>query len=581
MKSINLNVFFELWNFLNLGRKSQLIMLLLLSLFAVISEMLSLGSIVPFLAVIVDTGMVFNHPDMQVIINFFDINSLEETRLFVTTAFIFFAIVASAIKLLFFYLMTNITFGIGVDLSVEVLNKSIHQSYSVQISRNSSEIISVITRKIEMVVGHVLMPLLTLLSSTSIIIGIVAVMLYIDTILTVLIFCSLAFIYLSLSYVVKNNLNKNSEHISVSDIKVIKTLQESFGSIRDVILSKKQSYFLHIFKDSQEQLKNAQAQNYFISNSPRYIIEGLGVVLIAVVSYMMSTDPEYIDIIIPTIGALALGLQRLLPLAQSVYSSISNLYGSYDSFNEVMGFLQQKMLVEDHKGLVHFEKKITLKDVSFRYSSDSPWVLRNVNITINKGMCIGVVGSTGGGKSTLVDIIMGLLQVTEGSLIVDKTIVTSKNNQGWQKNITHIPQHVYLTDGTIVDNIAFGEDSDSIDFPRIQKAAYQANILDLIESWPNKYQTIVGENGIFLSGGQRQRIGIARALYNNFNIIVLDEATSSLDNETERVVIKNIEKLKHNTTIIMIAHRLSTLEKCDLILSLNHGKIKQEKVKIQ
>jgi ATP-binding cassette, subfamily B, bacterial PglK len=573
---MNLKHFISLWKFITTSRKMQLIALLLLSMFSVVAEMVSLGSVIPFLAVMIDYNLVLKHEDAQVLLIFFDVNSPEKVRLVVAIIFIFLTIVASIIKLSFFYLTTSVTFKIGIDLSRKVLKNVIYQPYEIQISSSSSEVISVITRKIEIIVGHVLIPILTLISSVLVIIGLTIVMLYVDAKLATILFLSLGFIYVSVSYYVKKSLNKNSECISVNDTKVIKTLQESFGSVRDVIINNKQKYFLNKFTNSQKLLKNAQAQNYFIGNSPRYIVEALGMTLIAWISYTMTNNVEYTNIIIPTIGVLALGLQRLLPLAQSIYSSIANLSGSYSSFSEVIGFLQQDSQIRRSECLLPFENEIILKKLGFKYltgGGGNSWIFRDVDIHIKKGACVGIVGPTGSGKSTFIDILMGLIHVSEGSLIVDKTIITPENSQCWQKNIAHIPQSVYLVDGDIVANIAFGVDIEQVDLERVRKAAYQANILELIESWPDKYHTKIGENGVFLSGGQKQRISIARALYNEFCIIVLDEATSALDSKTEKEIIKNIGELS-DTTVIIISHRPETLKKCDLVLNIEKGRVR-------
>jgi ATP-binding cassette subfamily B protein len=214
-----------------------------------------------------------------------------------------------------------------------------------------------------------------------------------------------------------------------------------------------------------------------------------------------------------------------------------------------------------------------LEQVVFRYAPDAPLVLQNLNLTIPKGSRVGFVGSTGSGKSTLIDIIMALLDPIEGSLMVDDVPINSNNSRSWQSHIAHVPQTIFLADSTIAENIALGIMSRNVDLERVRKAAQQAQIADIIESWDKKYDTIVGERGIRLSGGQRQRIGIARALYKQADVIVFDEATSALDNDTERTVMKAINSISKEITLLIIAHRLTTLKDCDQIIELSDGQV--------
>ena len=222
-----------------------------------------------------------------------------------------------------------------------------------------------------------------------------------------------------------------------------------------------------------------------------------------------------------------------------------------------------------------FRQSIRLNQVSFRYSNQAPWIIRELDITIKKGSRVGIVGATGGGKSTLLDIVMGLLSPTEGRIEVDGQTIDAMNQRAWQLHIAHVPQAIFLADSSIAENIAFGVTKDNIDFERVKLAAQQAQIADVIEAWPSRYQTFVGERGIRLSGGQRQRIAIARALYKQADVIIFDEATSALDNETEYAVMQAIDSLSNDLTIIIIAHRLTTLKNCTHVVELGDGSVKR------
>jgi ATP-binding cassette subfamily B protein len=265
----------------------------------------------------------------------------------------------------------------------------------------------------------------------------------------------------------------------------------------------------------------------------------------------------------------------LLPVSNQAYSAWSNIQGAQASIQDVLELLDQPMPVDEllNDKPINFSDEIILNKIGFRYSLDAPFVFENIYLKFAKGSRVGIVGSTGAGKSTLIDIFMGLLMTTVGTLEVDGVAITQLNCRSWQSLVAHVPQAIFLADSTIEENIAFGVSKDQIDYGRVTKAAIQAQLHQVIAGWENGYKTIVGERGVRLSGGQRQRIGIARALYKNASIIVFDEATSALDAETEGAVMNAIDALDHDLTVLIIAHRVSTLKNCSSIIQLGNGKI--------
>jgi len=300
-------------------------------------------------------------------------------------------------------------------------------------------------------------------------------------------------------------------------------------------------------------------------------MESMGTVLIAGLAYVLSQRPDGITSAIPILAALALGLQRLLPALQQAYNSWSLMQGAHASLQDALDLLDQPMLQnmgEEKTALLSFENDISLKKVSFRYNRESPWIFEGVDLKIKKGSRVGFIGGTGSGKSTMIDIIMGLLDPVHGALEIDGQKISSENRRAWQSRIAHVPQTVFLTDNSIEENIAFGIPREKISYERIKLAAEQAQLAETIERWPEGYRTVVGERGIQLSGGQRQRIGIARALYKRADVIVFDEATSALDTETEMAVMLAIESLSQDITILIIAHRLNTLKNCHKIVEV-------------
>jgi ATP-binding cassette subfamily B protein len=305
-------------------------------------------------------------------------------------------------------------------------------------------------------------------------------------------------------------------------------------------------------------------------------MEVIGVILIAGLAYSMSQGKDGLTTAIPTLGALALGAQRLLPALHQAYNSYSDIKGTHASFIDVLDLLEQPLpdYVEQPLPVpITFEKEICLSNLSFYYSNESPIVLDKTNLSIPKGARIGFIGTTGSGKSTLLDIIMGLLQSSVGELLIDSTPITTQNRRSWQAHIAHVPQNIYLSDSTIEENIAFGVHQEKIDHTRVEQVARQTQIHHLIVGWKDGYQTRVGERGARLSGGQRQRIGIARALYKQADVLIFDEATSALDNETERAVMEAIGNIGREITILIVAHRLTTLQGCDQIYLLDKGKV--------
>jgi ATP-binding cassette subfamily B protein len=409
---------------------------------------------------------------------------------------------------------------------------------------------------------------------TFILIALIAV----DPTIALIAFCGFGVIYGLVIYLTRRRLLINSQVVAIESTKVIKSLQEGLGGIRDVLIDGTQSTYCTIYNEADLLLRRAQGNNMFISSSPRYFMEALGVVLIATLAYSLAQQSDGIAKAIPILGALALGAQRLLPVLQQAYFSWSSIQGAQVSLKDVLSLLDQPLpnyVYQTNNHSMSFNHFIGLKKIDFRYSPQSPYVLKDIDLKIAKGSRVGFIGATGSGKSTLLDMVMGLLYPTNGSMEIDNQEVTAGNYRKWQEHIAHVPQAIFLADSSIEENIAFGVPTDQIDHHRVKQAARQAQIADTIESWPDQYQTFVGERGIRLSGGQRQRIGIARALYKQADVIIFDEATSALDNETESAVMQAIEGLSKDLTLLIIAHRLSTLKNCTQIVELADGGIKR------
>ncbi|MFA5824692.1 MAG: ABC transporter ATP-binding protein [Gallionellaceae bacterium] len=566
----------RLWRHINPRRRGQFAFLLVLMVFASFAEILSIGAVLPFLGVLTAPGRVFEHPSAQPFIQALGLNSPDQLLLPLTIVFGLAALMAGAMRLLLLWASTRISFATGADLSIDIYRRTLYQPYAVHVARNSSEVINGISSKANAVIYGVIAPAMSLISSGVMLCAILIALLSVSPFIALVAFGGFGVIYASIIRITRKRVLINSQRMARESSNVIKSLQEGLGGIRDVLIDGSQDTYCQIYRNADHPVRHAQGSNVFISQSPRYGMEALGMSLIAALAYSLAKQPDGIASAIPILGAFALGAQRLLPALQLVYGSWVNIKGSQASLQDALDLLDQPLpdyADQPAPQPLPFSQSICLNKISFRYASDAPWVLNNINFTIAKGSRIGFIGTTGSGKSTLLDIVMGLLQATQGTLEIDDQSITIENQRAWQAHIAHVPQAIFLADSSIEENIAFGIPKDRIDHERVKQAARQAQIADIIESWPKQYQTFVGERGIRLSGGQRQRIGIARALYKQADVIIFDEATSALDNETELAVMQAIEGLSKDLTILIIAHRLTTLKNCTQIVELGGGGI--------
>ncbi len=567
----------NLWEHISPRRKKQFFLLTVLIVVASLTEIISIGAVLPFLAALTDPDKVFQLPLAQPLIQALNITSSNQLLLPLTIAFGFAAILAGVMRLLLLWTSTRLSFATGADLSYDIYLRTLHQDYEVHIARNSSIVIDGILNKPSIVIYEIVMPILNFISSLIMLIVILIGLVFVDAATAAISFSGFGIIYIVVVLISRNRLQINSESIARESSSVIKSLQEGLGGIRDVLIDGSQKTYLRIFQGSDSQLRRAQGDNAFITAGPRFAIEALGMLLIAVLAYYLSQQMDGFSKAIPILGAFALGAQRLFPNLQQVYASWAKIKGGQASLKDALYLLNQPMpkQVDEFVKPMAFHSAIHLDHLSFRYQTDAPWVLRNINLTIPKGSRIGFIGTTGCGKSTLLDIVMGLLKPIEGALKVDDTSIDVVNRRAWQANIAHVPQTIFLADSTIAENIAFGVPKDQIDLDRVRQAAAQAQVAQIIEAWPEQYNSFVGERGVRLSGGQRQRIGIARALYKKADVIIFDEATSALDNETEESVIEAIENLRSDITILIIAHRLTTLRNCTQIIELGNQGIQR------
>lgn len=539
------------------------------------SEVISLGAVLPFIGILTAPEKVFNNAFVKSICDSFGITSANELVLPLTVIFVCAALLAGGTRLLMLWVSTRLSNAIGADLSIEIYKRTLYQQYKVHVARNSSEVINGISSKSWITVA-VLQSLLSAVSSILLSVALVITLISIDPLVILVATIIFGVCYGAVTWAARRRLQVNSQRIARESTQVIKALQEGLGGIRDVLLNGSQPVYCDIYQRADLPYRRANASNSFIAVSPRFVMEAVGMVLIGVLAYGISLKAGGISSALPMLGAIALGAQRILPMLQLAYASWASIAGYQDSLADTINLLEQPLPLEvdfPEPEPLDFKNSINFESVRFRYLSDGPWVLDGVSFNIPKGSRVGFVGVTGSGKTTLLDLLMGLLDPTEGQILVDGFPTIGDRRRSWQRAIAHVPQSIFLADVTIAENIAFGVPRKAIDMDRVRQAAQQAQIAKFIESRRNGYNEFVGERGIRLSGGQRQRIGIARALYKQASLLVFDEATSSLDNATEQAVMESIENLNQDLTILIIAHRLTTVQRCDEIIELKHGQV--------
>jgi ATP-binding cassette subfamily B protein len=573
-----LSIIGRLYFFISPRRRLQFLSLIGLTLITSASEVISLGAVVPFVGILTSPSKIFSYPFASSIAYLFGVHDGSELIAPIALLFIFAAIFAAILRVLMLFFSIRLSNAISADLSVEMYRRTLYQPYSVHVSRSSGEIVSAITQKVN-TATTALNSLVTVITSAILFISILATLLFIDPLVAGFSLGAFGGLYALIAYTTKRRLRNNSKIIADQQTHVIRSLQEGLGGIRDILLDGLQNAYSGFYRTSILSLQKATGENQFITLAPRYVMEALGMGLVGAFALYINSKSDDIQMALPIFAALALGAQRLLPILQQLYGNLTFIFGSRSSLEDVLGLLEQPMINSIDANVSRIEKltgSIQIDRMSFRYGDGDSWILSDVSLFIPKGSFVGIVGATGSGKSTLLDLLMGLLTPSMGKILVGGISIGDVGSGVWQKLVAHVPQTIYLADSTIAENIAFGEAVANINMQKVLWAAQRAQLSDYIESQPEGYKSLVGERGVRLSGGQRQRIGIARALYKLTPFLVLDEATSALDGKTEHAILSTLESLKGNLTVIMVAHRLSTIKNCDLIVELENGRIKAQ-----
>jgi ATP-binding cassette subfamily B protein len=540
-----------------------------------LAEVISLAALLPLLAIMIDPESILNYSYINKISVFFNLEIQQQIGLWILITFIFLVIGSAAYRIFLLWVMMKVSFGCGSDLCIKAYEIILHLPYIKHIESNSSQTIVNISGK---VAGgsSVIQQTLLLLNALVLSLAIMTAMFIVSPLITTISSLVLGGIYICLSKITNHRLQSNGIEISKQSEKILKSLQEGLGAIRDILIDKSQSIFVNSYEKADSAVRRAERNNNLISAAPRVIVETTAIILITTVAYQLNRHDGTLINMLPVLGMLVLAAQRLLPNMQQIYAAWAFITGMRQALVDALIILDQKVILIKNNNLkssFEFRKNIELHSISYKYSKYAPLILSNVTLTIQKGSTIGIVGETGSGKSTFLDILMGLIPPSSGKLLIDGNTIDKSNIEDWQKIITHVPQNIYLIDASLAENIALGINIDDIDMEKIKNAAKKANLHNFVLTLKDGYATDVGERGARLSGGQRQRIGIARALYKEAKVLFLDEATSALDESTEASVMEAIENMRKEMTIIISAHRFSILKKCDHIFKIDNGSI--------
>ncbi len=576
----------KIFNLLSTDEKKRAGILMVLILIMSIFDMLGIVSIYPFLVVLSNPELIQTNNVLRSIFEFSSVFGVYNNQQFLfylgIVVFIVF-VVSLTFKASTHYFLVRFVLMREYSIARRLVEIYLLQPYSWFLNKHSADLGKNILSEVNNVTDRVLAPFINLIAQAVIIILILSILLFINAKIALISFSIFGFSY----FIIYMIMNKKLKNIGTSNIERNKeravVLLEAFGAIKEVKMAGLEQTFIKRYDYPAVLYAKGYSLATIISQIPRFAMEGLGFGSLLIVVLYLMTLVENFSIILPILSVYAFAAYRILPAIQQLYTSVTTIRYSQSAIDLLykdmniknnLNHVNQDFKFESNNDRIRLEKEIKILNLKYKYPSSDSLIFNNLDISIKANTTVAFVGKTGSGKTTLIDLIIGLLRPNEGKIIIDDEEINDLNVRNWQKTISYVPQQVYVSDDSIKNNIAFGLDEEQIDFDAVERAAKVANIHDfIVNEMSNGYETKVGERGIRLSGGQRQRIGIARAIYFNPDVLVLDEATSALDNITERMVMEDLKNLNNRMTIIIIAHRLNTVRQCDEIHVLKDGKI--------
>ena len=577
-----MNTIKKIFNLLTSHEKKQAFTLLILILFMALLDMLGVASILPFIAVLTNPQLIETNVILSALYqgsNMIGVNN-QMQFLFLLGVLVFLLLIIS-LSVRAFTQYAQIRFSLMREYSIgkRLIESYLNQPYAWFLNRHSADLGKTILSEVSTIVNQTIVSMASLVAHSAVAIALLILLILTDPMLALSVGIALIISYVVIFILVKKILSRiGSERIKANEDRFI-AITEAFGAAKEIKLGGLEHVYINRFTIPAQIYANSQSLALVLSHIPRFFIEGIafgGMILLILL--MMSDGSEFTNII-PIIALYAFAGYRLIPALQNIYYSLAQIRFSkaaLDSLHNDLISLKFERVLENVEPMI-LKKSITFNNIHYNYPNNKHTALKNISFEISAFDKVGFVGSTGSGKTTTIDIILGLLDPSRGTLAVDGNVINNQNKRSWQKNIGYVPQQIYLSDNSISANIAFGVEAKNINHNAVKQAAKIANLHEFVmKELPNQYDTDIGERGVRLSGGQRQRIGIARALYKNPHVLILDEATSALDNVTELEVMKAVNNLKDKITTIIIAHRLSTVRNCDKIFLLDHGELKDQ-----
>ena len=577
-----MQIFKKLLFLLSASERKRAGLLLIMILIMSLLDMAGVASILPFMAVLTNPGLIETNFILNSMFKASSIFGVENNKQFIFAlgALVFSLLIISlTFKALTNYAQVRFVQMREYTIGKRLIESYLHQPYSWFLSRHSADLGKTILSEVQQLISDGMTPLMELIAKGMVTITLITLLIIVDPKLTLIVGLSLSTAYLIIFYFVSKYLNQSGSKRLINNQLRFTTVNEAFGAAKEVKIGGLEQAYIKRFSNAAQIYARVQASQRVIAQLPRFILEGIafGGILLMIL-YSMSQTGNF-NSALPIISLYVFAGYRLMPAVQQIYEAFTQLTFIAPSLDKLYDDLKNLKPFNENQDqdILPFNKSITLKNIHYNYPNPSRTILKDISLNISAKSTVGLVGATGSGKTTTVDIILGLLEPQKGTLEIDGKIIRKQNSRSWQRSIGYVPQQIFLADDTIAANIAFGLEPKEINQEAVEKASKIANLHEfVIDELPRKYQTTIGERGVRLSGGQRQRIGIARALYHNPQLLILDEATSALDNQTEKAVMDAIDNLDKNITIIQIAHRLNTLKKCDKIFLLEKGELKKE-----
>lgn len=563
---------------LSLSGRKNIFLIFILLIFATFLEVLGVGLIIPVFTLIIDVYTSESSSISKIILNFLGNPSLQELIVITSLLLVLFYLFKIFFLMFVEWVQYKFIYLFQADLSKKLLELYLHRPYLFHKKNNSSRLIRNVLSEISLF-SSIILNTAILLIEVLIIIGISTLLIYFQPFSFAFVSVSLLFLGGLFYLLAKNKIFNWGKNRQLHEGLRMQHLQQSLGAFKMIKLSNSQNFFLSKFNFHNYNIAEVNLYQSFIRSIPRLSLEFLAILAFSILITSLILQNTPIDEVIPILALYAAACFRLLPSVNRVLSSLQILRFAEPSVNLLYDEFIEKNVSPIKEGNIEFNNKIKFKNVSFRYDDSDKFIINKINLEIPYGSIVGFVGESGSGKSTIIDLLTGLLNPTAGQIFVDEKNISS-NIEDWRGILSYIPQDIYFTDDTVAANIAFGIEKEKVNVDKIYQTLSSVALSEVIEKLPLKIHTIIGEGGLKLSGGQRQRIGIARALYTGPKILILDESTSALDNDTEDSIINEILKLKGKTTVIIVSHRLNTIKNCDFIFEISsNGEIEKKQIK--